>query len=228
MPRAIVTMRTEPPLEQGRTREAFVEQYLDVRPRLLRAAYRTLGSWTEAEDVVQQAWLRWHAYDRKAVDNPEAFLVTTTRRLAINTACSARMRLEVGAAGPRSAPAAAAEDPALGIEQQDAVDHAIRLLLERLSPIERAAYLLRQAFDYPYGKIAELLRVSQPNARQLVSRAGRQLAGDHRRPVDGADHRRLVHAFVAAARHGEVGVLEALLVRAASCAPGTHPATRAA
>jgi len=194
-----------------RTTDVVVDDYIDARPRLLGAAYRTLGSWTEAEDIVQDAWLRWSSHDRDVVDNPEAFLVTTTRRLAINAAGSARMRRETDSSPSLAQRARSNDDPSLGAERRDEVELAISLLLERLGPVERAAYLLRRAFDYPYARIAELLGVSEANVRKLVSRAGRRLSIERHQAVDRVYHQRLVRAFVASARGGELRVLEALL-----------------
>jgi RNA polymerase sigma-70 factor (ECF subfamily) len=205
MPSATATRRSD------RRGDVVVDDYLDARPRLLGAAYRTLGSWAEAEDIVQDAWLRWSSYHREVVDNPEAFLVTTTRRLAINAAGSARTRREVDGDPFLAEHARSADDPAVGAERRDEIELAIGLLLERLGPVERAAYLLRRAFDYPYARIAELLGVSETNVRKLVSRAGRRLSVERHHAVDRAYHQRLVRTFVASARGGDLGVLEVLL-----------------
>src|SRR6476660_721033 len=121
-----------------------------LRARLFGIAYRMLGSAAEAEDVVQDTWLRWQATDRSVVLDPTAFLVTTTTRLAINVAQSARARRETYVCPWLPEPVDTSADPALGAERGEALEFAVLLLLERLPPVERAAYVLREAFDYPY------------------------------------------------------------------------------
>jgi RNA polymerase sigma-70 factor (ECF subfamily) len=191
-------------------------EFRPVRPRLLSIAYRILGSWAEAEDVVQDAWLRWQTCDRRVVRNPTAFLVTTTTRLAINAATSARARRETYV-GDRFPEGVETSDlPAIEAERREALQHGIRLVLQRLAPTERAAYILRQAFDYPYPRIADLLRISEANARQLVSRATKHLAVAQRRPPTSAEQLRLVHAFGVAAQHGDLSVLEDLFATSAA------------
>lgn len=181
-----------------------------LRARLLGIAYRILGSRTEAEDLVQEVWLRWQGCDRAVVRNPTAFLVTMTTRLALNVVQTARVRREAPAGRWLPEPAGN-DDPTDGVEQAEAVEHGLHLLCERLTPAERAAFVLRTAFDYPYHRIAGILRVSEANARQLVSRASRRLACGRRRPVDPGFHRELTRAFSAAARHGSTTALERLL-----------------
>ena len=190
--------------------------YLRIRPRLRRVAFRILGDWTEAEDIVQDAWLRWQGDDRTAVADPTAFLITTTTRLAVNAATSARARREEPLGDRLPERAAAADDPSRGPERHDDLQLGIRAVLERLSPVERAAFVLRKAFDYPYAQIAAVLRTSDANARQLVSRAGRRVSAARPRPVGRAEERRYVRVFTLAARHGEVAVLEGLLVHDAA------------
>lgn len=179
--------------------------------RLFGLAYRILGSWAEAEDVVQDAWLRWQAYDRGTVLDPPAFLTTTVARLAITVGQSARARRETYLGPWLPEPVDTTADPQLGAERGEALELAVLLLLERLGPTERAAYVLRTAFDYPYGEIAGILDLTEANARQLVSRARKHLAGGRGRPVDPAEQRRLLTAFVAAARTGDLAALEKLL-----------------
>ena len=186
-----------------------------LRPRLFGIAYRILGSWTEAEDVVQDAWLRWQTCDRRVVVSPTAFLVTTTTRLAINATNSARARRETYVGDCLPEPANAGDLPAIEAERSEALQHAIRLVLQRLAPIERAAYVLRQAFDYPYPRIATLLRTSEANARQLVSRASKHIAVAQCRPPGTAEQQRLVHAFGVAAQDGDLGLLEDLFAASA-------------
>jgi len=186
--------------------------FLGARPRLFEIAYRILANVSETEDVLQEAWLRWQRTDRSVVLNPTAFLATTTTRLALNVAQSARSRRETYAdpwvleqADPRIGPEARAE-------RGEAVEHAVLLLLEKLTPTERAAYVLREAFDYPYQRIAEVLHLGAANTRQLVRRAQNRIDAERRRPVNPTVHRRLVVAFRAASHAGNLTDLEQLLV----------------
>src|SRR6185369_5302046 len=126
-----------------------------------------LGSVAEAEDVVQDVWTRWQSTDRRKVQNPSAFLATTTTRLAINVLQSARIRRETYVGQWLPEPVDTGADPGLGAERREALEIAVLMLLERLSPAERAAYILREAFDYSYKEIAEMLHVEEANARQL-------------------------------------------------------------
>ena len=196
----------------GEVSDADAASFHDVRPRLFGIAYRVLGSATEADDVVQDTWIRWQGTDRSKVRDARAFLAATTTRLAINVGQSARVRREASVGQWPFEPVDGGADPSLGAEQREALELAVRALLEKLSPTERAVYVLREAFDYPYRQIAELLALSEVNARQLVTRARRHLSGDHHRPVGAAEHQRLLAAFVAAAHTGDVAALEHLLV----------------
>ncbi len=136
-----------------------LETFQAVRPRLFGIAYRMLGSATEADDVVQDAWVRWQGADRAAVREPAAFLATTVTRLAINELESARARREVYVGPWLPEPVATTDDPTLGAERAEAMSLAVLLLLERLTPAERAAFVLHEAFDYPYRQIAEVLEI---------------------------------------------------------------------
>ena len=182
-----------------------------ARPRLFGIAYRVLGSPAEADDVVQDAWIRWQRTDRTAVRDAAAFLATTTTRLAINLGQSARARHETSIELRPVEPVDAGADPALDAEQREALELALRILLEKLSPVERAVYVLREAFDYPYREIADLLGLSEVNARQLLTRARRRLSGEPCRTVRIDERRRLLDAFAAAAQTGETAELEQLL-----------------
>jgi len=182
------------------------------RPHLLTIVRGVLDSAGDAEDVVQETWLRWQRTDRRVVSNPPGFLTTAASRLAINVLQSARARHETAlthrlADGPDAR--ATAEATA---ERVEAVELALRVLCERLGPAQRGAYVLRRGFDYPYPEVAHALCLSTPNARKLVSRADARIRSHGRRPVDSDAHRRLVHAFLTAARAGEFAELEALLV----------------
>ncbi|MGS2619667.1 RNA polymerase sigma-70 factor [Micromonospora sp. LZ34] len=184
-----------------------------VRPRLFGIAYRMLGSVDDAEDIVQDAWLRWQQTDRSAVRDVTAFLVTTTTRLALNTATSARARRESYVGPWLPEPIQTSADPETRAEQGEALELALLLLLQRLNPLERAVYVLREAFDYPFRQIAEILDITEANARQLGRRARTHLAEERYAPVAPADHGRLLRAFLAAARSGDLGQLEELLAK---------------
>ena len=168
--------------------------FAGVRPRLFGIAYRMLGSAAEAEDVVQDVWLRWQSTNRKVVENPPAFLATTTTRLCINLAQSAHTRRETYVGTWLPEPVDTSSDPGLGAERSEALKLAILLLLEKLSPTERAAYVLREAFDYSYGQIADILQMEEANVRQLVSRARKHIADGRRTSVSSKEQRRLLAA----------------------------------
>jgi RNA polymerase sigma factor (sigma-70 family) len=182
-----------------------------VRPRLFGIAYRTLESAADADDVVQDAWIRWQGTDRNRVRDAAAFLATTTKRLALNVAQSARVRRETSIDPWHPEPVDVQADPTLGAERREALELAMRMLMEKLSPSERAAYVLREAFDYPYRQIADVLATSEPNARQLVARARLRLASGPRRQVSAAEQQRFIDGFVDAAQTGDLATLEQLL-----------------
>jgi RNA polymerase sigma-70 factor (ECF subfamily) len=169
-----------------------------------------LGSVAEAEDIVQETWLRWQSTDRAVVQNPAAFLATVTTRLAMNLAQSAHSRHETYIGPWLPEPVDTTADPQLGAERGEALEYAVLILLEKLTPAERAAYVLREAFDYPYPLIAEIVQSSEPAARKLVSRARQHLTAERRRPAAEPEHRRLLSAFLSAAQTGDVDTLEKL------------------
>jgi RNA polymerase sigma factor (sigma-70 family) len=160
------------------------------RPRLFGIAYRTLGSAAEAEDLVQDVWLRWQTTDRTVVLDAPAFLATMTTRLAINLTQSARSRHETYIGTWLPEPVDTGDDPYLGAERGEALEFAVLLLLEKLSPTERAAYVLREAFDYPYQQIADILKLTGANTRQFVTRARTHIADGRCAPVSAAEQRR--------------------------------------
>jgi RNA polymerase sigma-70 factor (TIGR02957 family) len=191
--------------------DSDVAAFEDVRPRLFGIAYRMLGSVAAAEDVVQDAWLRWQGTDRSVVRNPAAFLTTTTTRLAINAATSAHARRETYVGPWLPEPVDTTADPALGAERSEALEMAVLLLLEKLTPAERASYVLREAFDYSHREIADVLDISEVNARQVARRARERLEQDRSAPASPAERRRLLESFVSAARGGDLAELERLL-----------------
>ncbi|MFC4140089.1 MULTISPECIES: RNA polymerase sigma-70 factor [unclassified Microbacterium] len=180
------------------------------RRHLFGIAYRMLSTVADAEDILQETWIRWQNTDRTQVQEPVAFLTTITTRLAINFLQSAHSRRETYIGPWLPEPVNTEDDPALGAERAEALQFAILLTLEKLTPTERAAYILREAFDYPYPRIAEVISSSVVNARQLVSRARAHLSAPRTTSVDSVAQRRLLEAFLAAAQKGDAQELEAL------------------
>lgn len=180
--------------------------FLSVRPRLFAIARRMLGNSAEAEDVMQDVWVRWQTTDRRLVRNATGFLVATTTRLSINVLQSARWRHERPAEAALSEPVEPDADPESSAEQHQALSRGVLRLLERLTPVERSAYILREAFDYPYRDIAKALRLEEANARQVVTRARRHLVIRPRTRARETEHRHLLEAF-AAARAGDLARL---------------------
>lgn len=170
-----------------------------------------LGSVADAEDIVQEVWLRWQGYNRETVTDPAAFLSTIATRLAINLARSAHSRRETYIGPWLPEPVDTSANPALGAERAEALELAVLILLEKLSPTERAAYVLREAFGVPYEQIASTIQSTEPATRKLVSRARQHLATGRRAAVSSHEHRRLLSAFLTAAQAGDVSALEKLL-----------------
>ncbi|CAM5698350.1 RNA polymerase subunit sigma-24 OS=Streptomyces canus OX=58343 GN=AQJ46_00935 PE=3 SV=1 [Streptomyces canus] len=193
------------------TMDEAVSVFVELRPRLFGIAYRLLGSAVESEDVVQEVWLRWQKTDRSAVVSPVAFLSKATTRLAINVAQSARVRRETYIGPWLPEPIDTSNDPEVGAQRAEALELALLLVLGKLNPTERAAYVLREAFDYAYADIAEILGFTVVNVRKIVSRARKHLSADPQETVDAAEHRQLLNTFVWAARTGDIASLEALL-----------------
>jgi RNA polymerase sigma-70 factor (TIGR02957 family) len=187
-----------------------VSVFESVRPRLFGIAYRMLGSAAEAEDIVQDAWLRWQGTDRTAILDPPAFLVTATTRLAITFSQSARSRRETYIGQWLPEPVDTSSDPRVGAERAEALEFAVLLLLEKLSATERAAYILREAFDYSYDQIAHILRSTEANARQLVTRARKHISDGRRKTVSSGEQQRLLTAFIVASQKGDLPALEKL------------------
>ncbi len=185
-----------------------------VRSRLFGIAYQMLGGVADAEDVVQDVWVRWQGADRALVRDRVAFLVTVTTRVALNVATSARARREVSVGEWLQERDLASADPAMGAERSEALELAVQLLIQRLSPVERAVYVLREAFGYPFRDIAEALELSEANARQLARRARTHLAGQRHSPVDRAERDGLLRAFLDAARAGDMARLIDVLTNA--------------
>lgn len=188
--------------------------YDGLRPLMFSVAYRMLGSVAEAEDIVQEAFLRMHRSDI-VPDSLEAFATTITTRLAINHLRSARVRREqyVGPWLPEPLLTTSPEaDPATLAEQADTLSMAFLRLLERLTPVERAVFILREVFAYEFAEIATVVDKSESNCRQILVRA-RQRVNDERPRFESSPERRdeLAKQFFAASQDGDVQALEKLL-----------------
>ncbi|OBF72752.1 RNA polymerase subunit sigma-24 [Mycobacterium sp. 852002-51613_SCH5001154] len=195
------------------------------RPRLFWLAYRLLGSASEAEDAVQDAYLRLHTADAEAIESLPAWLTKAVTNLCLNRLTSARARREVYP-GPWLPEPVLTDDRTLGpldtAEQRESVSIALLSLMEHLSPTERAAFVLREAFAYSHFEIAEILQTSEANARQLYRRARQRLGEPRPRfQPDRAQWRRLVDRFFSAASAGDVaGLVEILTDNVTSTADG--------
>jgi RNA polymerase sigma-70 factor (TIGR02957 family) len=188
----------------------------EVRPRAFAIAYRMLGSVSEAEDVVQEALLRLHAAIERGeeISSPRAYVATIATRLAIDELRSARARREtyVGEWLPEPIAESPEEDPAQHAELADSLSLAFLVVLESLTPEQRAAFLLHDVFDYGYGEVAEIVGTSEQNARQLAARARRQVGeGKPRFEPLPEQREQLAASFFAAAENGDFESLEALL-----------------
>jgi RNA polymerase sigma-70 factor (TIGR02957 family) len=180
------------------------------RRRIFGIAYRMLGTVADAEDIVQETWIRWQNADRVDIREPGAFLATVATRLSINATQSAHARRETYIGPWLPEPVNTDADPALGAERGEALQFAILLVLEKLTPTERAAYILREALDYPYERIADVIGATVAGARQLVSRARKHLESARKAEVAASAQRRLLEAFLVAAQKGDVSALERL------------------
>ncbi len=194
-----------------------VDRFEAARPRLEAIAYRLLGSAGEAEDAVQETFLRWQATDVGRVEVPEAWLTKVLTNLCLNQLTSARARRETYVGRWLPEPLLAG-DPMLGpadtVEQRESVSYAVLVLLERLSPGERAVYVLREAFAYPHRDIAEILDLSEAASQQIYHRAKKHVAeGRTRTEVDESAARRIVEEFLAAATSGRTEPLVRLLTQ---------------
>jgi RNA polymerase sigma-70 factor, ECF subfamily len=195
-----------------------VDPFEEQRRPLLRLGYRMLGSIAEAEDMVQEAWLRWHAADKSSIDNPKAFLTTIVTRLCLDHLKSARSRREsyVGAWLPEplieTGPLAASAHDAGYEDLAEDLSVALMLTLERLSPLERAAFLLHDVFDLDFNAVAKVLGRTNVTCRRLAARARTHVrASPPRFPASAEAGDALARAFAAASRSGDVAALQRLL-----------------
>ncbi|MFC9947664.1 RNA polymerase sigma-70 factor [Streptomyces pratensis] len=192
-----------------------VDRFEASRPRLQAIAYRLLGSASDAEDAVQDTFLRWQATDADRIEVAEAWLTKVLTNLCLNQLTSARARRETYVGQWLPEPLLAG-DPMLGpadtAEQRESVSYAVLALMERLTPNERAVYVLREAFDYPHRKTAEILDISEAACQQIFHRAKKHVAeGRSRTEIDEAAARRIVDEFLAAATSGRTEPLVRLL-----------------
>ncbi|MFD7469788.1 RNA polymerase sigma-70 factor [Streptomyces tendae] len=199
------------------TTDTATDVFEEHRPVLLGVAYRMLGRLADAEDVVQEAWLRWSGADRSVVREPRGYLVRVTTRLAVDRLRQVKSRGETYVGPWLPEPYVtdfgdAAPDTAERAVLADSVSLAVLVVLESLSPLERAVFVLREAFGYPYAEIAAMLERGEAAVRQLAGRARKHV--DERRPrydVDPAQRRDLTERFLAAAAEGDLAGLLATL-----------------
>jgi RNA polymerase sigma-70 factor (ECF subfamily) len=190
------------------------EHFAQARPRLLRLAYSELGDLGEAEDVVQEAWLRLERTGAESIRDLDAWLTTVVGRLALDTLRSARARREsyVGPWLPEPVVSTAGDDPADRVTLDESVSYALLALLEQLSPAERTAFVLHDVFDMPFGEVADVVGRTPEAVRQLASRARRHVAEERPRFATSADeHDRAVRAFAEAIGDGDLDGLVAVL-----------------
>ncbi len=193
---------------------AALAAFEEHRALLFSIAYRMLGSVADAEDALQETFLRWQRASSGEIRSPRAFLVTIVSRLCINQLESARSRREeyVGEWLPEPLPTAPGQSAARALEVDESVSMALLLLLERLAPAERAVFVLHQVFDYTHAEVAETLGVTESNSRQLLRRAQQhvRLERPRFRPRTAA-HTELLHRFARAAGSGDMDALISLL-----------------
>ena len=193
-----------------------IDPFVAERGRLFALAYRMLGSVEDAEDILQEAFLRWHGTDTAAIETPGAWLTTVVTRLALNHLESARVKREsyIGPGLPEPLlddGHALASDRA---ELSDSLSIAFLTILERLTPRERAVFLLRDVFDYEYAEIAKMVDLTEANCRQVFHRAKQRLEERKRRfRTDTATHRELLESFARAIENGDVDGVVTLLTR---------------
>ncbi|MEV0385256.1 RNA polymerase sigma factor SigJ [Nonomuraea sp. NPDC050643] len=183
----------------------------DHRSLLIGVAYRILGSVADAEDVVQEAWLRWSGVDQEGVEDPKAYLVRVTSRLAIDRLRWVRSRRESYVGPWLPEPISTGPDGAERAELADSVELALLVVLETLSPLERAVFVLREAFDLPFAEIAEIIGRAEPATRQLARRARDHVRDKRPRfEVDRGERRRMTERFISASTGGDLDALIAL------------------
>ncbi|GAB2647085.1 RNA polymerase sigma-70 factor [Nocardia goodfellowii] len=210
-----------------------LHEFLVHRPRLFALAYRMLGSAGEAEDAVQEAYLRWSGTERDTIRSAEAWLTTTVVNLCRTWLVSARARREVyvGPWLPEPVPTAGGElGPLESAEEREQISLALLTTLERLNPVERAVFVLREGFGYAHREIADMLDLSEANSQQTYRRASQRVReGKARFEVSADQSRELIERFMKAARTGDLDQLKAMLaadVTATADGGGTVTAAR--
>ena len=195
------------------TDDQLAREFAEHRAVLVGAAYRVVGSVSDAEDVVQEAWLRWSAIEHDDIRDVRAYLIRITTRLALNRLREQKARREQYVGPWLPEPLATDEDdPAAAAELADSVSMAMLVVLETLSPLERATFVLREVFDLPYDEIADTLGRSESAVRQLAHRAREHVhARQPRHHVDKARHDELTMRFMAAAGSGDFDQVVSLL-----------------
>ncbi|WUJ71664.1 RNA polymerase sigma-70 factor [Kribbella soli] len=194
------------------TEEQLASEFAEHRSVLVGAAYRVVGSVSDAEDVVQEAWLRWTGVDHDEVRDTRAYLIRITTRLALNRLREQKARREQYVGPWLPEPLATDDDPEAAVELADSVSMAMLVVLETLSPLERATFVLREVFDLPYDEIADTLGRSETAVRQLAHRAREHVhARQPRHHVDKARHDEVTMRFMQAAGSGDFDQVVALL-----------------
>ncbi|MFI6594676.1 RNA polymerase sigma-70 factor [Nonomuraea sp. NPDC050536] len=189
-----------------------MSSFEDQRSLLTGVAYRILGSVADAEDVVQEAWLRWSGVDEATVDDPKAYLIRVTSRLAIDRLRWAKSRREAYVGPWLPEPISLAPDVAEHAELADSVELALLVVLETLSPLERAVFVLREAFDLPFSEIAQVIGRGEAATRQLAKRAREHVQDKRARfEVDLGQRRQITERFMTAASDGDLDGLMELL-----------------
>jgi RNA polymerase sigma-70 factor (ECF subfamily) len=189
------------------------ETFQALRPEMIGLAYRMLGDLARAEDIMQDAWLRWQQ-SAAEIDSPRAYLSTIVTRLCLNELGSARARREHSRGDRLPEPIDFAAHSGESLEQSERISMAFLVLLQRLSPTERAVFLLHEVFDFEHAQIAELVGRSVPSCRKLLERARHAVAlGRKTLTTSREEHQRLLRAFVAAAMAGNLDELVSLLAK---------------
>ncbi|ALL69538.1 Sigma24-like DNA-directed RNA polymerase specialized sigma subunit protein (plasmid) [Paraburkholderia caribensis MBA4] len=199
--------------------DADAHAFNQLRPRLQKIAYRMLSSVAEAEDIVQDVWLRWHAADHASIDNAEAWLVSVTTRMSIDRLRAAKIQREhyTGIWLPEPEISDSPATPEEMTERADDVSVAFLMLLERLTPEARAAFLLREVFDADYDEVADAIGKTESACRQLVSRAKAQLRDERPRyAVPREKHRQLLQSFAQALASADFRAINAFLAEDAT------------
>jgi RNA polymerase sigma-70 factor, ECF subfamily len=192
-------------MQQDQARSDIVQTFESYRPLLFSIAYRMLGSVMEAEDVVQESFLRFTTSDVDRVESPKAYLTTIVTRLCLDQLKSARIQREQYVGPWLPEPLLTAEGPAQVVDQRETITMAFLVLLESLSPVERAVFLLREVFDYDYAEIARITEKSETNCRQIYSRAKKVLVERRTRFESSPDlQQKLVQGFLQAVDSGDV------------------------